>query len=253
MDRGFNLTIENHKYVATVSDIEKYRADGKNRAKILADLWIKNDKLDASLITEHLFPIIEADIFLSHSSKDIGQAVGIAQELESCGLKVFIDSFAWGSVYELLRTIDNKHCLSDDGSTYDYHERNRSTSHIYMILSTALQRMIDNTDTILFLNTNHSISLKDSVESESKTLSPWIHMELSFSSMVRRRPRRLRINNKRQVLDGVVSNEGFDFSHEAPVWHFTKINEQEFEDWLSYAFTNKSEAIDYLYKNFNRT
>ncbi|MBN1004864.1 hypothetical protein JTL34_36295, partial [Pseudomonas aeruginosa] len=98
---------------------------------------------------------------------------------------VFVDSCNWDSIYDLLKAIDNKYCRREGNINYDYDERNRSTAHVHMILTTALQRMIDQTDTIIFMNTDQSVSLKHSVNGEKKTLAPWIHMELNFSSLVR--------------------------------------------------------------------
>ncbi|MBN0147988.1 hypothetical protein JTL51_34360, partial [Pseudomonas aeruginosa] len=93
-------------------------------------------------------------VFLSHSSQDANEAIQIALELqENCDLSVFVDSCIWGSIYDLLKAIDNKYCRREGNINYDYDERNRSTAHVHMILTTALQRMIDQTDTIIFMNT----------------------------------------------------------------------------------------------------
>lgn len=252
MDRGFNLTLDTNNYSFRPWAVESYQTENRKRVKNLADLMIEKDTFDASLILDTIFPTVKADIFLSHSFQDSDKAIQLAMELkENCGLDVFIDSCVWGSVYELQKAIDNKYCLSESGTTYDYDERNRSTAHLHMILSTALQRMIDQTDTILFMNTDQSISLKHSVKDQPKTLSPWIHMELSFSSLVRRKPRKIRVKHEGRVLDHVISNESFNIAHEAPVNHFTKLTDRDFERWKTYANCNNgSRAIDYLYENF---
>lgn len=254
MDRGFNLALETNNYNFRTSAVESFKAENSNRVKNLAALMITKDTFDASFILNTLFPTVKADIFLSHSFQDSDKAIQLAMELkESCGLDVFIDSCVWGSVYALQKTIDNEYCLSENGKTYDYDERNRSTAHLHMILSTALQRMIDQTDTILFLNTDQSISLKHSVKDQTKTLSPWIHMELSFSSLVRRKLRKTNAKNESIVFDHAIGNESFNIIHEAPINHFTKLTTRDFERWMKYSKTNKgSKAIDFLYANFNR-
>jgi hypothetical protein len=252
MDRGFNLSIDTGPYPVDFSKVNAYKAANQKRIDDLAQLMIDKDTFDASLILDSLFPAVSADIFLSHSSKDADEAIQIALELqENCDLNVFIDSCIWGSIYDLLKAIDNKYCRREGKTTYDYDERNRSTAHVHMILATALQRMIDQTDTIIFMNTDQSISLKHSVNGEQKTLSPWIHMELNFSNLVRRRSRYKMVVESKIALDGVVSNEQLKVAHDAPTNHLTAISESQFMKWMLQASILKgSKAIDHLYRNF---
>ena len=249
MDRGFEVKIDKQNYTIKSSTVTTFKAQYEQRINSLTDLLIEEDTFDASLILSKLFPTVNADIFLSHSSQDSDYAIQIAEDLKDCGITVFIDSLVWGSVYDLLKAIDNKYCLSANGQTYDYDERNRSTAHLHMVLSTALQRMIYQTDTILFMNTEKSISLKHSVKGELKTLSPWIHMELSFSSMVRRKPRRTGVKQEGRMMDH-ASNESFSVVHEAPTRHLTNISDNQFQSWLRYAFLYGREALDQLYTKY---
>lgn len=252
MDRGFNLSIDTFSYPVDNSKVMAYKAANQKRVDELAKLMIDEDTFDASLILDSLFPAVKADIFLSHSSKDVDEAIQIALELkEKCGLDVFIDSCIWGSIYDLLKAIDNKYCRREDTTYYDYDERNRSTAHVHMILTTALQRMIDQTHTIIFMNTDQSISLKHSVDAEHKTLSPWIHMELNFTTLVRRRPRYRMVVEGKRALDEVYSAEQLNMAHDAPVGQLTPISEAEFRRWMLQASNLKgSRAIDQLYDNF---
>lgn len=252
MDRGFNLSVNTGPYPVNFSKVNAYKAANQKRVEDLAQLMIDKDTFDASLILDSLFPAVNADIFLSHSSKDTNEAIQIALELqENCDLNIFIDSCIWGSIYDLLKAIDNKYCRREGQTTYDYDERNRSTAHVHMILTTALQRMIDQTDTIIFMNTNQSISLKHSVNGEQKTLSPWIHMELNFSNLVRRRYRYKMLVKSERALDAIVSNEQFKVAHDAPTNHLTPIAEIQFRKWMLEASNLKgSRAIDHLYRSF---
>jgi hypothetical protein len=202
---------------------------------------ISEDTLDAPLFLNALFPTLDADIFISHSHADLDQAIHIADLLEKrCKLKVFIDSCVWGSAYDLIKAIDNQYCRQPGKKNYNYDDRNRSTAHVNMILTTALQRMIDKTDTLLFINTEKSISLKHSVDGQHKTLSPWIHMELNFCTMVRRNPR-MRLSER-------TGNEGFSVAHEAPLDRFTTLSQKQFAEWIVFAMENNGpSAIDYLY------
>ncbi|MGE8327912.1 hypothetical protein [Pseudomonas urmiensis] len=252
MDRGFNLSINTGPYPVDFTKVRAYKDANQKRIDGLAQLMIDDDTFDASLILKSLFPTVNADIFLSHSSKDTNEAIQIALELqEKCGLNVFVDSCIWGSIYDLLKAVDNKYCRREGQTNYDYDYRNRTTAHMHMILTTALQRMIDQTDTIIFMNTDHSISLKHSVNEEKKTLSPWIHMELNFSTLVRRRPRYKMLIKSERAMDGVISNEQFNVAHDAPTGHLTSIAESDFRTWMLQASNLRgSKAIDLLYSKF---
>ena len=64
------------------------------------------------------------------------------------------------------------------------------TSHVHMMLDTALTEMIDNTECIMFYNTPNSVLLADDLqkiknEKKKVTLSPWIYHELAMTSLVR--------------------------------------------------------------------
>lgn len=79
-------------------------------------------------------------------------------------LTAFVDSCVWGYCDDLLKQIDNEYCKKKDGKTYDYELRNYTTSHVHMMLSTALIEMIDNTECIMFYNTPSSVTLVEDLE-----------------------------------------------------------------------------------------
>ena len=66
-----------------------------------------------------------------------------------------------------------------------------TTSHVHMMLSTALTEMMDNTECVIFFNTPNSINMADELEKIEKknkketTISPWIYHELSMTTMLR--------------------------------------------------------------------
>jgi hypothetical protein len=122
---------------------------------------------------------VDSHVFISHSHKDESLAKGLANYLASLGVKSFIDSCVWGYSDELLRQIDNVHCLHSSGSGYSYEKRNGSTSHVHMMLATALTKMLDKCECVIFLNTPNSITAGESA-SDERTYSPWIYYELSM-------------------------------------------------------------------------
>ena len=131
------------------------------------------------------------NVFLSHSHKDITKVAAFAGWLyDTFGLTSFIDSCSWGYCDDLLKEIDDEYCKNKSGDTYNYQLRNYTTSHVHMMLSSALSQMIDNTECIIFFDTPNSIVLKDELDNVKKkdkkaTLSPWIYHELSMSTMIR--------------------------------------------------------------------
>lgn len=145
--------------------------------------------IDGTKLQQYWFPIKDKfNVFLSHSHDDEELAIYLAGFLrKELKLNVFIDSCLWGYSNDLLRKIDEKYCRHSDGTSFDYDKRNYSTSHVHMMLSIALSRMIDNCEAIFFLNSENSISLSEEIEKE-RTSSPWIYNELSLADMIEIRP-----------------------------------------------------------------
>lgn len=140
-------------------------------------------------LKEHWFSISKKEIFISHSHSDINKVKAFAGWLYECfGLEAFIDSCSWGYCDDLLNRIDKKYCYKPKKGTYDYNLRNYTTSHVHMMLSTALTEMIDKTECIIFFNTPNSINLAtelDKIKNKERTISPWIYHELSMTTMLR--------------------------------------------------------------------
>lgn len=151
-------------------------------------------------------------IFLSHSHDDEKLAISLAGFLmKELNLKTFIDSCLWGYSNELLRIIDEKYCRHTNGTSFDYDKRNYSTSHVHMMLSIALSRMIDNCESIFFLNSENSISLGDEIRKE-RTSSPWIYNELSLANIIEIKP----INQYRDTFLH-FSNRQYESANESAI------------------------------------
>ena len=142
--------------------------------------------IDGTKLQEGWFPTKQKfNVFLSHSHDDENLAISLAGFLkEELNLDTFIDSCLWGYSNDLLREIDEKYCRNRNSTFFDYEKRNYSTSHVHMMLSIALSRMIDQCEAIFFLNSESSISLDEEVKKE-RTSSPWLYSELSLAAMVR--------------------------------------------------------------------
>ncbi len=232
MFRGFNLS-----YHPTNSEILLYQKKGielfKNDRQIVIDtinsFKLSNNNIDGSKLQANWFPIVKADAFISHSHKDKNEiALTFAGFLaEKFGIKAFIDSCIWGYADDLLKLIDNTYCKSEvNRNTYDYKKRNYSTSHIHMMLSTALTKMIDETECLFFLNTPNSITPNEEID---KTLSPWIYCEIEMSKLIRHRDK----SEYREIKTFSKLFESTQLSVECDVdlSHLTKIDNHSITQW----------------------
>lgn len=169
-----------------------YSKHEKEVQACLSEYITEDGVINGTDLKEHWFSISKKDVFISHSHKDINKVIAFAGWLKTnFGLEAFIDSCSWGYCDELLNKIDKKYCYNPKTNTYNYTLRNYTTSHVHMMLSTALTEMINNTECIFFFNTPNSINLSeelDNVEKKQSTVSPWIYHELSVSTMVQITP-----------------------------------------------------------------
>ena len=152
---------------------------------IIQDSIDKDIILDGSRIIDTFFPNVKADIFISHSHKDVGVAKEFAKYIYvNTGLKSFIDSEVWNYADDLLNDIDVDYCLKSNGS-YSYERRNVSTSYDQMMLNTALLNMIDRCECLFFLSTPNSFNKEQEIK--NTTFSPWIYSELSMANAIEKR------------------------------------------------------------------
>lgn len=167
-----------------------YESHVKEVKDCLAKYITKDGVINATALKDHWFSISKKDVFISHSHNDISKVKAFAGWLyDSFGLEAFIDSCSWGYCDDLLKSIDDEYCYKPKTNTYDYDMRNYTTSHVHMMLSTALTEMIYNTECIIFFNTPQSIRIKsevDKIKNGDKwtTISPWIYHELSMTTML---------------------------------------------------------------------
>lgn len=95
MYRGFNIKDIKFDYGRRFYDIGKAQLAG-HKAAIAQELnrfILGNGKIDGTKMQSNWFPTIKADIFLSHSHKDLDLAITLAGWLKDIfGLNTFIDS-----------------------------------------------------------------------------------------------------------------------------------------------------------------
>lgn len=256
MHASFNLDPKQEKwseFLSTGRTIHK-----NNKAIIENELdRFKNadDVLQAEDIIKNWFPKIEADVFLSHSHKDEDLIIGLAGWLkENFGLKSFIDSEVWGYADNLLKVIDDNYCKNKLEKTYNYNLRNRSTSHVHMMLSTALTEMIDRCECIIFVNTQNSFTPVDYLNNEGRTESPWIYSEIAMTRMIRQRtPEEHRpvptMDSVSASLEHMTESRQLRISYPAELFHLTQLSTRDLNRWQeAEKLKNSRHPLDSLYK-----
>lgn len=239
MFTGFNLSTTNDfkDYLETGTKI--FEEQEKLILKELKEFSSLDGTLDGTKIQSNWFPQVNADIFISHSHADQEQAIGLAGWLKQhFNITSFIDSTIWGNSRELLKIIDNEYCLNEDKQTYDYQKRNYSTSHVYLMLSTALTKMIDKTECILFLNTPSSISAKEVVD---QTRSPWIYHEIAMTHLVKKKE--LEEYRDEIIKKALFESKILKISYDVRLDHFNPLNQDDLNNWYT-EYTNKKISMD---------
>lgn len=232
MFSGFYLSIEND-FKDYVERGESIFADNKAQMKASLDKYFDVDgSINGTQLQSDWFPQVECDIFLSHSHKDEKLAKGLAGWLNRYfGLKVFIDSCVWGYSLELQKKIDDKYCgskTSADPTLYDYQSVIYSTSHVNMMLSTALTMMLDKAESVFLLSTPNVITVKDTID---QTESPWIYHEISMTKMVRKK--NLSEYRKKVVTEGTFQEQAsvLKVKYDVDLSHLLPLTQSDLDSW----------------------
>ena len=268
MFKGYNLDLskEEHQAFLNVGDEDIINFDREMEA--LKEVLQSNigkkttlprttdNKIDGSKLINDWFPSYEAQVFISHSHLDTRTAKRLACWLKNTfNLTTFIDSTIWGSADELLNRIDNKYSVlrkdKDGTTTYNYKTRNYTTSHVHMMLSTALVDIMNSTECIIFLNTPASLAVNE--VKDQKTNSPWIYNELKIASIIEKKHPREKILRTRFEKRASIVNEKEKLEILYPVNHelaiFDSLEIQHLEWWADCYdnSTDNSHPLDILY------
>lgn len=262
MYRGFNLELNKSFFANFDNFVELGRthllSSKAQTEKQLMDYLYDDKTIDGTKLMKDWFPEIKADIFISHSRADENLANALAGWLNSkFRLNVFIDSNVWGYSSELLEKINdkysNKRSDPEGGWLYTHSKCNTASQHVNIMLSTALQKMIDKTECIIFLNTDKSI--KEKVYAGnciSTTHSPWIYTEILCTQIIRKTiPSRLyktELRHYEKIYECASMQESLDIAYKLSLEHLTKINCNTLHLWEDEANeTNGVLALNALY------
>ncbi|MCP9358777.1 toll/interleukin-1 receptor domain-containing protein [Liquorilactobacillus satsumensis] len=175
MIKGFKIkesTISKNNWEATKDrsaiiendDITGYISQNENGTPIL----------DGERLINDWFPDdSDKNIFISHAHKDAQLVENFASFLENKGAKPFVDFEIWGRCTELIKKINNEfNTVCGEKNTYYYSDALSISANIYIILVTALNKMISQCSTFIFIESDNSIK-------DDYTYSPWIMEELN--------------------------------------------------------------------------
>lgn len=240
---------------------EYYNQMKINIQKPLKEFIAVDGVIDGTKLQQDWFPIKQNfNVFLSHSHSDEKLAISLAGFLKNeLKLNTFIDSCLWSYSNDLLRKIDKQYCRHSNGTSFDYGKRNYSSSHVHMMLSIALSRMIDNCESVFFLNSENSISLDEEINNK-RTSSPWIYNELSLADIIEIRP----INEYRDRFLQ-FSHSKYDAVNESSTLHIKYEVGKILKNFISLSYSdlmncvgewktndnNFQSALDYIYLSKN--
>lgn len=268
MFAGFNLEITEVFFDTQQKTLQEYQKIGKTHLNLQAagikrtlKEYIKNNIIDGSRIQKDWFPEVEADIFLSHSSKDTQLVNAIAGWMnDTFGLKCFIDSNVWGYAGEIADMLNadysDQRMDENGGYLYSYNKCLKVAEHVNTMLNIALQKMIDKSESIFLINTDQSIEINNDSKSIDLTYSPWIYSELICSEIVRKKPLAAYRYNPKLYYPVYESyrfddeNKELTISYDAPTQHLIKINQDELGRWKEKYDGKYPFPLDILYEDY---
>lgn len=240
-----------NKYLSKGTEL--YDDHKKNVRACLSEFISSDGIVNGSELRENWFSTETTDVFISHSHKDISKVKAFAGWLyDTFGLTSFIDSCAWGYCDDLLHKIDMKYCYQKEKRTYNYNLRNYTTSHVHMMLSTALVETMNRSECVLFFNTPNSIIMSKELSLITRreyemTMSPWIFYELTMISKIKR----VKPNRKSYILSHSEyekrNNVNIQYDVSEIIENIQTINDKQLIEWSS-TFNSYNHPLDDLYR-----
>ena len=269
MFTGFDLRInDNAKLFGNSDDYMIYEKIGKEHLRKQKasfreqlEVYVADNSIDGTKIQNEWFPQIEADVFISHSHVDEKLTCALAGWIyDTFGLTCFIDSNVWGYSENLLELMNSKFSNKrEDGSggyLYSHDSCSMVSAHVNMMLSVALQKMIDKVEAVILINSENSINVSDG-RKMNRTYSPWIYAEIMCTEIVRRKPllayRRYTQMYHSDSKDTLFEHAGayITISYKVSLEHLIKMKESDLNNWKEEYVGNKRQyeyALDALYQ-----
>lgn len=205
----------------------------------LKEYVVDNSIINATEVQNDWFPQINSNVFLSHSHSDIKSVTLLADFLEEkFGLNCFIDSYVWGYFNDLINLLLEGEELTIENVSY-------VSSNVHMMLSMALNNMIDRCECIIFYNTPNSLSINGLVQ---QTASPWIYNELTVSKIIRKRSpdeHRLLLENFAGITKTAEAVKK-KFFYDVNLSHLHNMTVSDFNNWFKIVSKQNTKGINSL-------
>lgn len=268
MFAGFNLELSNEffnnnlQYYISIAK-ESYKRRSRSITSEIEDAIInqfeEGTPLDGDLILKKWFPKFRVDIFISHAHADENLANAFAGWLyEKFNITSFVDSNVWGYIDDLLDILNDnyshKRSNGNYGYTYDHECCKKASQHTNIMLLMSLQTMIDNAESVFFLNTDRSVNVIDK-DGLSSTYSPWIYAELLCADLIRKKPlaeyRRKYVIEHSAINAATESRTELQIGYNISTKNLKPLNEENILEWAE-QYKNESNVLpmDLLYKMF---
>lgn len=265
MFKGFDLSITKEFFSESYEQLVEIGRNHLNEQKNKYDsklekFIIESQKLDGVQIQDEWFPQVDADIFISHSRQDKELACALAGWMNyEFGLKCFVDSNVWGYANNLIRKMNrrlsNERSDGQGGFLYDYDSCNEVSQHVNTMLSIALQKMINKTETVMLLNTDSSIPIHNE-KKMNETYSPWIYTELVCTQIVQLKPLIAYRNyselshmdeRKKVIFEGSWDINKSIISYKVSLEHLIRLNQVDLQTWKENYDERKLQNADYWF------
>ena len=117
-----------------------------------------------------------------------------------------------------------------------------------MMLSNSLNKMINKSECIIFLESENSLDVKEIIE--NGTSSPWIYSELIATKLIQiKPPKRFSKEEKRAVFENSIElPESFKPMYRGEVSHLEKLTVHCLKSVENKNLTLKEEYLDEIYK-----
>ena len=238
MYRGFSLTINKEDIEHLIVYYQNYSYNQTIHNALRSNI-VANYSIDADKLKSDWFPMIRSNIFLSHSHKDVELAKKISCILREINLSTFIDSEVWKYSDDLVKEIEKQYYPRKDSLVHD-----KIVAHVNIMLASALTKMLNNTECVIFLNTPNSIA-PAGYSNANKTDSPWIYHELFTTSIL---PVNAPIRKSHHRPSTVVNESAKPhILHTPPLDHLTDLDDSDFSKWINGARSSRYHSLDVLY------
>lgn len=259
MFKGFNLSLDNTDELESSHEYSNILKRREQNIQSSLDKYLMSDgSIDASQLSLAWFPeITSPHVFISHSHRDVELAKKLANWLyDKFKIMSFIDSEVWGYSENLLKQIDEKYAYKPESNTYQYSIRNLTTSHVHMMLSSALNSMINQSECLIFLNTNNAISDITTLgyDNKDRTSSPWIMSELHTSAIINKKMNSRREHltkaaglESRSLEESVMDSSLPKFEYAVDLNHLHKLDKSALIRWSNNTSDKEYYALTELY------